>query len=107
MKYIQPFILIAIVAISPLTVARTSVSSLEDVETIKNTVQTKFGLSGKVTHFKPKKSIIVIDKVIYWLRAGFANVNLRPGQEVMFNLEQSPKEKIARITRIWVKEKKE
>jgi hypothetical protein len=106
MKYIQLFILIAVVVSSPATVARTSVSSLGDVKTIKNAVQTKFGLSGEVTHFKPEKSIIVIDKVIYWLRAGLVGVDLKPGQDVMFNSEQSTKEKIGRITRIWVKEKK-
>ena len=108
MKYIQLIILMTIVIVSPAIVARASLSLSGGVKSVKNnTVQTKFGLSGKITHFNPTKSIIVIDKVIYWLRAGLTHADLKPGQKVMFNVDKSTKEKIGRITRIWMQEKKE
>ena len=61
MKYIQLIILMTIVIVSPAIVARASLSLSGGVKSVKNnTVQTKFGLSGKITHFNPTKSIFAL-----------------------------------------------
>ncbi len=105
MKQIKYFILPALMAVYPVTVAAmTAMVPGGEATAIINTVESQFGLSGTVTGYYPSQALIEVDGIRYTLRSeGLAkDVDLSTGSQVRYNLEKSSAEQRGRVTRIWI-----
>jgi len=105
MKQTKYIILLALVAVYPVTVtAMTAMVPGGQAAVIINTIESQFGLSGTVTGYYPSQALIEVNGIRYMLRSeGLAKeVDLSTGSQIRYNLEKSSAEQRGRVTQIWI-----
>ncbi len=85
----------------------TTVPAEGEVE-MSDAVTARFGLKGRITRYVPDRQIIVINQAPYRLArfAKPADLELKPGLRVYYNIEISAPDGQQTVTRIWAGQEK-
>jgi hypothetical protein len=102
------FFAVPLMMMSSISSAMTVVSgSQTDITQNVNATSTQFELSGTIVQYDQERSLILVNDKQYIVdgMGMLSPTDLKKGQFIKFNLEQSSTDNIGHITKIWIETK--
>jgi hypothetical protein len=102
------FFAVPFMMMSSISSAMTVVSgSQTDITQNVNATSTQFDLSGTIVQYDQERSLILVNDKQYIVdgMGMLSPADLKKGQLIKFNLEQSSTDNIGHITKIWIETK--